>query len=92
MKIVLQTFGDLEDLIKDRKFVFPDDQMPLGSFFNFLKERYHPEVREHLLPGGKFTYHYSIFINGINILRLKNLDTKLIDGDRIFIITLADGG
>jgi molybdopterin converting factor small subunit len=92
MKITLKAIGILEENIKTQDFIFPNDSILLSQFFCFLAERYGSMVREHLMPEGKFSSHYIIFINGKNIKLLKGFGTELKDGDKIFITTLVDGG
>lgn len=93
MRITLKTFGVLESMIKEEAFAFPEKEgIRLDHFFRFLMERCGSGIGEHLLPGGAFNSHYFIFINGKNIRLLKDMETELRDGDRIFITTLVDGG
>ena len=91
MKIRLNTFGALEQMIKEQEFSFSEG-LRVEEFIEALAERYGSEIREHLLPEGAFNNHYFIFVNGKNIKQLQDMNTELKDGDRVFVTTLVDGG
>ncbi len=92
MKITLKSIGILEGIIKAQEFTFPEDRIRVGQFFHFLSERYGPIVKEHLLPGGAFSSHYAILVNGKNIKLMGEMEAELKDGDRVMVLTFVPGG
>jgi molybdopterin converting factor small subunit len=92
MKIIFKSIGLLEEVIKAQEFSFPEKGIRLGQFFQYLSERYGPIVKEHLLPGGAFSSHYAILVNGKNIKLLGEMETELKDGDRVVVLTFVPGG
>lgn len=92
MKIILRTFGKLEDLIPQREFSFPDENLSVHGFFQGLVHRFGPALAEHLLPGGTFHSHYAFLVNGIHIKNLKGMVTLLENGDEVSVFTLVAGG
>ena len=92
MKITLMPIGVLEEVIPEREFSFSGEEVRLGSFLQYLADCYGPVVAEHLLPGGKYSSHYAILLNGKNCKQMRGMETELRDGDRVTIMTLVTGG
>jgi molybdopterin converting factor small subunit len=92
MKIFLKTFGKLEELIPQREFSFPDEDLSIQGFFQLLVRQYGPELADHLFPEGAFYPHYALLVNGINIQNLRGTLTPLANGDQISVFTLVAGG
>ena len=53
----------------------------------------HPAVKFHLLDGeGQLRRHFNIFINGVHIRDLNEMETPLKEDDKVILMASAAGG
>ena len=92
MRVKVNLFGVIEEVVKEREFSLPREHIVLEEFLEFLVCRYGGDLKEHLLPGGSFSSQYFILVNGRNAELLNGMKAEIYDGDSILICPTLTGG